>query len=435
MKYFFAALILSGALLLSACGGGASPPSKPAVQIIAPPYGASFGQGETVGVQSVSLDANGVTRVELYVDGQLAGAQPAPSAQGEKQFNVVHEWRATAAGAHTLTVRAFNAANVSGEATIPIAVTAPVAVSPTQSIVVTATAPPAEPTIIPTLAPPTPTAPRAEPTTIPTLAPPTPIPPTPIPPTAPLVVFQPPFDGGTNVLVSYVGGQLALQVTAHAGGDDGFGIDRVDFFIQDLSGKVIASKTERRAPFCYFDEANGECLDVRLGEPNFKWSDTAPLAAGWYLIRAVVSTSDGRVRIDEKPVRITIPPDDLATFFVNIDQPTNTEIRRQLDYQASVSGERVNGDTGEGIARVDMFVVDARGDILSHQSEQNPRYCGFGDAGLNTPCNVWNFSQRNRKWPNGAPIGLAHYLVRVIAYAQDGRIAASSQMFQIDGFE
>jgi hypothetical protein len=358
-----------------------------------------------------------VTRVELYVDGQLVGAQPAPSAQGEKQFNVVHEWLATTAGAHTLIVRAFNAANVSGEATIPIAVTAPAAVSPTQVIVVTATAPPAEPTIIPTLAPPTP------------------IPPTPIPPTAPLVVFQPPFDGGTDVLVSYVGGQLALQVTAHAGGDDGFGIASVEFFIQDLSGRVIASKTERRAPFCYFDEANGECLDARLGEPNFKWSDTAPIAAGWYLIRAVVSTPDGRVRIDEKPVHITIPPDDLVNFFVNIDQPTNTEIRRQLDFQASVSGERVNDDTGEGIARVDMFVVDARGNILSRQSEQNPHYCGFGDDGVNTPCHVWNFTQRNQKWPNGAPIGLAHYLVRVIAYAQDGRIAASSQMFQIDGFE
>lgn len=417
MKYFFTALVLFGAILSSACGGSAPTPGKPAVQIIAPPYGASFGVGETVGVQSVSIDTNGVTRVELYVDGQLVGAQPAPSAQGEKQFNVVHEWLATTAGAHTLIVRAFNAANVSGEATIPIAVTAPAAVSPTQVIVVTATAPPAEPTIIPTLAPPTP------------------IPPTPIPPTAPLVVFQPPFDGGTDVLVSYVGGQLALQVTAHAGGDDGFGIASVEFFIQDLSGRVIASKTERRAPFCYFDEANGECLDARLGEPNFKWSDTAPIAAGWYLIRAVVSTPDGRVRIDEKPVRITIPPDDLATFFVNIDQPTNTEIRRQLDFQASVSGERVNDDTGEGIARVDMFVVDARGNILSHQSEQNPHYCGFGDDGVNTPCHVWNFTQRNQKWPNGAPIGLAHYLVRVIAYAQDGRIAASSQMFQIDGFE
>ncbi len=142
MKYFFTALVLFGAILSSACGGSA-PSGKPAVQIIAPPYGASFGVGETVGVQSVSIDTNGVTRVELYVDGQLVGAQPAPSAQGEKQFNVVHEWRATTAGAHTLIVRAFNAANVSGEATIPIAVTAPAAVSPTQVIVVTATAPPA----------------------------------------------------------------------------------------------------------------------------------------------------------------------------------------------------------------------------------------------------------------------------------------------------
>jgi hypothetical protein len=79
-----------------------------------------------------------------------------------------------------------------------------------------------------------------------------------------------------------------------------------------------------------------------------------------------------------------------------------------------------------------MFVVAYDGKIVSARAEQNPQYCGFGDGGLNTPCNVWNFAQQGGKWPNGDEIFPTQYLVRVIAYAEDGRIAAASQMFQID---
>ncbi|RIK30838.1 MAG: hypothetical protein DCC52_06325 [Chloroflexi bacterium] len=123
------------------------------------------------------------------------------------------------------------------------------------------------------------------------------------------------------------------------------------------------------------------------------------------------------MRINESPVRITLPPDDRETFFVNIEQPTEQVLRRQLDYQARVSGEGVNDANGEGIDRVEMFVVEFNGNVVSAQTERNPQYCGFGDDGLNTPCHVWK------------------YLLRVIAYAKDGRIAADSRMFQIDGFK
>ncbi len=426
--------ILAGVLMcivLSACGGSTPAPSLPATQIIAPPYGSAFVEGEEVGVQSVSTDVDGITRVELWVDGTLAQTQTAPSAQGEKQFNVVQRWLAAGSGAHTLVVRAFNAANRSAEASIPIAVnpravaqatvppsaTAPVVTATPQVIVVTATLPPAVAT------------------TAPTIPPPTPIAPTPIPPTAPVIVFLPPFDGGTDILASYVGGELSLQVTAHAGGEDGFGIDRVELFIQDLQGKVLASKTERRAPYCYFGEANGACTSVFAGTNQFRWNEHTPIQAGWYLIRTVVYSLDGRMRINERAVRITLPPDDRETLFVNFEQPTNQRVRRQLDYQVSVSGEGVNDANGDGIDRVEMFVVDFNGNVVSAQTERNPQYCGFGDDGLNTPCHVWNFLQRQGGWPNGAPVYPTQYILRAIAYAKDGRIAANSLMFQIDGLE
>lgn len=432
--YWTLSCIVIGAFV-SACGGSTPAPAQPATQIIAPPFGAVFVEGEEVGVQSVSTDADGITRVELWVDGKLAQTETAPSAQGEKQFNVVQRWRAAGSGAHALVVRAFNAANRSAEANIPIAVNPravaqatvpPPAVTATSPApVATATVPPASATAIPSVST----------TTAPTIPPPTPLAPTPIPPTAPVIVFLPPFDGGTNILTSYVGGELALQVTAHAGGEDGFNIDRVELYIQDLQGKVLASKTERRAPYCYFGEADGECTSVFAGTEQFRWNEHTPIQAGIYLIRTVVYSVDGRMRINESPVRITLPPDDRETFFVNIEQPTEQVLRRQLDYQARVSGEGVNDANGEGIDRVEMFVVEFNGNVVSAQTERNPQYCGFGDDGLNTPCHVWNFSQRQGKWPNGAPIHLTQYLLRVIAYAKDGRIAADSRMFQIDGFK
>jgi hypothetical protein len=149
----------------------------------------------------------------------------------------------------------------------------------------------------------------------------------------------------------------------------------------------------------------------------------------------VAYNRENRIRTDEGAVRITNPPDDLFTFFVDILEPGDADqLEQEMRYQASVSGQGVDDSTGQGIDRVEMFVVTYDGKIVSAQPERNANYCGFGDGGLNTPCNVWNFAGHGGKWPNGADINRTQYLVRVVAYAQDGRIAARSQMFQIGDF-
>ena len=96
--FFVRLCVILGFVLVSACSGAAPAPSPPTVQIIAPSYGASFAAGETVGVQAVSTDAQGVTRIELYVDGKLANTQLAPSPQGEKQFNSIFNNKKSALG-------------------------------------------------------------------------------------------------------------------------------------------------------------------------------------------------------------------------------------------------------------------------------------------------------------------------------------------------
>ncbi|MBI4786304.1 MAG: hypothetical protein HY782_04580 [Chloroflexi bacterium] len=106
---------------LSACG--LFSPRKPAIVILAPPAATEFREGETVSVQSTATDASGITRVELAVDGTVVRTDGPPTPV--QQFRVTQTWQATA-GQHTITVRAYNAANVGSDpAIVEVAVLGP----------------------------------------------------------------------------------------------------------------------------------------------------------------------------------------------------------------------------------------------------------------------------------------------------------------------
>lgn len=427
MKSLHITFLLFAALaLLSACSGSAPAPaaSAPSVQILAPAYGASFNEGETVSVQSSATDPNGVMRVELYVDGQLANTKLAPNPQGEPQFDVTQEWQATTLGAHTVVVRAFNTANGTGEASIAIAVNPRVAAQPTPATENTPAAD-ASPT------------PRGEiPTDVPpTEAPPTAVPPTAVPPTRratlPPVVFQPPFDGGMSVFVDWSGNGLQIEAEANdtvVGQENGDGIAYIEFFIQDLNGNVIASKRENNKPYCFFSEENGECEQPDENSDDFRWREGRPIREGWYFIRAVAHTPDNRIQVAERAVRITLPADTFENFFVNIIEPSTDRPEKELVFQADVSG----GAAEAGVDHVDMFVVAYDGKIVHKRTELNPNYCGFGGGDNNTPCPPYNFADNGLKWTTGAPVNPTQYVLRAVAYGRDGQIVATTSIIQID---
>ncbi|HZQ10552.1 MAG TPA: Ig-like domain-containing protein [Anaerolineae bacterium] len=432
-------------IVLAACAGAGpqAPASVPTVRIDKPLYGASFFEGDVVPVQSASADPNGVTRVELYVDGQLANTKLADTPQGQVQFIAAQEWVASKLGAHTLVVRAFNGAGASGESSLPIAVNPRIAGQGT---------PTAAPTDIPTDTPvaevtdTTPIAPSDTPIADATTAVPTETPttaPTNTPtkqPTLPPIVFLPPFDGGMNIATNW--SELGLFIQANAndvavGEDDGAGIAFVDIFIQNLKGAVIAQKRLTHPPYCYFGvESDDErvCHRVQPGTNEFVWFTGRPIQRGTFLVRAVAYTPDNRIQVAEQPVQITIPVNDLEDLFVDYERPLTDRMSLSdtLEYQASVSGQDVDDETGAGIDRVEMFVVDYNGKIVNAQTERQPFYCGFGDGGLKTPCNVYDFDDHNLKWANGDSVNPTQYLLRSIVYAKDGRIAARSSMIQID---
>ncbi len=124
-------LVVWFVLIASACN---TSPSKPSVIIVSPPSGSVFQSNDEIKVQAVATDAAGVTRVELLVDNEIVKVDPSPTAQGQPNFNLVQSWKATQ-GAHTLVVRAYNAAGVASD---PVAI----------SVNVTQALAPATPTLV-----------------------------------------------------------------------------------------------------------------------------------------------------------------------------------------------------------------------------------------------------------------------------------------------
>src|SRR5574341_75637 len=98
--------------LTGGLGGG-----KPEVKIQSPSNGSQFKDGEEITIQSISTDPAGIVRVELSVDGTTIATAVPPLPTGQTSFNLVQKWKATA-GAHTLTVRAFNASGAASDPAI-----------------------------------------------------------------------------------------------------------------------------------------------------------------------------------------------------------------------------------------------------------------------------------------------------------------------------
>ena len=124
----FAVLSALVALLTAtlACSIGPGKASKPAVSIAFPQAGSSFQTGQEVIVQSVATDAKGISRVELWVDGQPVHTQAvAPPATSHAASQ---PWTPAIVGSHVIEVRAYNVDNSSSDPAQVIVTVAPVLV-------------------------------------------------------------------------------------------------------------------------------------------------------------------------------------------------------------------------------------------------------------------------------------------------------------------
>ena len=93
-------------LALAACAPRTS--EAPTIQLQSPEGGVHVVLGDRVLVQSAAEDDEGVTKVELWVDGRLYEAKRVDETEAQTRLDTIHIWDAAALGEHALAVRAFD---------------------------------------------------------------------------------------------------------------------------------------------------------------------------------------------------------------------------------------------------------------------------------------------------------------------------------------
>ncbi len=96
--------------------GFARPETAPSVHIDLPSSGTQIRVGEEVIILSMATDERGVTRIELWVDDAFYHQVVSTDPQGQSVLSAQQSWTPTIVGRHTLTIKAYNAAGLSGEA-------------------------------------------------------------------------------------------------------------------------------------------------------------------------------------------------------------------------------------------------------------------------------------------------------------------------------
>jgi hypothetical protein len=94
--------------------------TKPVVLVQTPSYGERVAVGETIAIHAVARDEARVTRVELWVDGELQESQASTLPGGISPFPLAAQWQPDSPGTHRLIARAFNAEGRRAHASIEV---------------------------------------------------------------------------------------------------------------------------------------------------------------------------------------------------------------------------------------------------------------------------------------------------------------------------
>ncbi len=96
--------------------------SSPLVLIREPYHGEDLTINEPVIVRALARDKNKITRIEFWANGRLLETQTSSLPGGASPMPLVVGWQPATPGQHTLTVRAFNSQEQSGDASIVVTV-------------------------------------------------------------------------------------------------------------------------------------------------------------------------------------------------------------------------------------------------------------------------------------------------------------------------
>ncbi len=92
----------------------------PAIQIDRPSHGDEVFVGQSVQVFATGHDPSRIERMQLWVDGQMVISQASAFPEGMSPFPLLATWVPETMGNHTVVVRGYNVAGVSGQAAVTL---------------------------------------------------------------------------------------------------------------------------------------------------------------------------------------------------------------------------------------------------------------------------------------------------------------------------
>jgi TolB protein len=104
---------------------------------------------------------------------------------------------------------------------------------------------------------------------------------------------------------------------------------------------------------------------------------------------------------------------------VVIPEQANSSVDKQLVFRVQANDPRVGSKDGDGIANVDMRVIDPNGNVVHQRTEGTAGYCAF--SGGEPDCNPFVFANHGYRWENGDPVQEGTYTLHAQVNAKDGR--------------
>lgn len=234
--------------------------------------------------------------------------------------------------------------------------------------------------------------------------------------------------GGTADVIR---GALAFRLRTFdrtAGNRDGDGIANVVMIVRDPDGNEVYRKRENTAGYCAFGGGEPNCNLYIFADHDNAWPNGEPIRDGEiYTLAAEIHAKDGSSTTFARDVELQLA--DSSDLVVNLMQTgrgnTSAQVRNALVFRVSANDPTMGDRDGEGIAGVDMIILDSEGDEVYRKREDNAGYCAFGGGAPN--CGVYNFASNGYRWPDrdgerGEPIRRGEqYTLRAEVDAEDGR--------------
>ncbi len=248
---------------------------------------------------------------------------PTPSPPSVQQARVAVQTMTIRAPTTTIGVPALEIiTNTATMAAVPTAGATPMTkATPTETVPPTSTTTPVPPSATSTNTnTPRPTrTPRPQPTNTPQLDTPTPPPPPPPPPPTEtpstlVATIVHPAPGEYEPAATT---ELVFQAEAYdqtKGTNDGDGIDNIDMYIYDSNNVEVYRHIEHTPHYCAFSgDSGGPCPAFNFAKCHNTWATTdckrdkgKPIVSGDYMLRAIVTTQDGRTKTVEGKVKVQL---------------------------------------------------------------------------------------------------------------------------------